>query len=103
VNKLWMLRPTPSCQRLLIMREIYRDPEASQRSIARAVGISATAVNGYLCGLSVDRLVSITGETNRSTRYSLTPRGELSLADFENALEDDLRKLEAGALGRSRA
>jgi predicted transcriptional regulator len=100
VKNLLMFKPTLRYHHLLVLREIRRDPKASQRSLARAAGVSAAMVNFYLAQFFHGKAVATTGKTNRTTRYELTPRGELYLAAFENELAEDLRILAAAARGR---
>jgi DNA-binding MarR family transcriptional regulator len=48
----------------------------SQRGLARVAGVSATMVNAYVDDLVGRGLLEVTGETNRTYRYRLTPAGE---------------------------
>lgn len=101
--ELRMFAPTTLHRHLLMLRDIWAYPKTTQRSLARAAGVSPTMVNFYLQDLTREKWVHVTGPTNRSFRYTLTPRGELMLADLENALAYDLRTLAASRRGRRRS
>lgn len=88
-----MFRPSLAYHGLLVLREVYRDPEASQRSLARATGVSAATVNGYIATFLDAEWIFKSGDTNRTIRYALTPRGELRMAELENNLTYDLAVL----------
>ena len=74
-HDLHFIRPTREFRELAVLVEIGKDPRASQRSLARAAGVSATMINAYVDGLVGRGLLQVTGETNRTYRHFLTPPG----------------------------
>jgi DNA-binding MarR family transcriptional regulator len=69
------LRPTREYREMAVLAEIARGGTVSQRSLARAAGVSATMINAYVDNLVGRGLLDVTGETNRSYRYFLTAGG----------------------------
>lgn len=70
------VRPTKPYRELAILTEIGKNEAVSQRGLARVAMVSATLVNAYIDGLLEGGLVDVSGETNRTYRYRLTPDGE---------------------------
>jgi DNA-binding MarR family transcriptional regulator len=70
-----LLRPTRECREMAVLAEIGRAESVSQRSLARAAGVSATMVNAYIDDLVGRGLIEVTGDTNRTYRYHLTEAG----------------------------
>ncbi len=68
-------KPTRETREMSVLAEIGRDPAVSQRALARAAGVSATMINAYIDGLVGLGYLDVTGETNRTYRYHLTPAG----------------------------
>jgi DNA-binding MarR family transcriptional regulator len=106
-RSLRLLRPSPEVRELAILSGIEKNPAASQRALARAAAVSPTMVNAYVDALVGDGKVEVTGDTNRTYRYYLTPAGrarreELSalasreaLEVFRGARDEISRRLEA--------
>ncbi len=106
-RSLRLLRPSPEVRELAILAEIGKNPAVSQRALARAADLSPTMVNAYVDAFVGRGLVEVTGGTNRTYRYYLTPAGrarreELSdLASreavevFRRTREEFARRLEA--------
>ncbi len=84
-RSLRLLRPSPEIRELALLREIGKNPAVSQRALARSAGLSATMVNAYIDSLVGRGLVEVTGETNRTYRYSLTPAGRARLMELSEA------------------
>ena len=68
-------KPTREIREMLVLAEIGRDAAVSQRELARVAGVSATMINAYIDGLVGQGFVDVSGETNRTYRYHLTPAG----------------------------
>src|SRR5947208_14809659 len=71
-----LLRPSRECREMAVLAEIGKTDAVSQRGLARAAGVSATMVNAYVDDLVGRGLLEVTGDTNRTYRYRLTPAGE---------------------------
>ena len=87
-----LLKPSPEVRELAILSGIEKNPAASQRALARSAAVSPTMVNAYVDALVGDGKVEVTGDTNRTYRYYLTPAGrarreELSALASHEALE----------------
>ena len=72
-----LLKPTRECREMAVLAEIGRSEAVSQRSLARAAGVSATMINAYVDDLVGRGLIEVTGDTNRTYRYHLTESGRL--------------------------
>jgi len=72
-----LLRPTREVREMAVLAEIGRSDAVSQRSLARAAGVSATMINAYVDDLLGRGLIEVTGDTNRTYRYHLTEAGRL--------------------------
>ena len=70
------IKPSREYREMEVLAEIGRNLRVSQRSLARAAGVSATMVNAYVDDLVGRGLLEVTGDTNRTYRYRLTPEGE---------------------------
>jgi DNA-binding MarR family transcriptional regulator len=71
-----LLKPTRECREMAVLAEIGRSEAVSQRSLARAAGVSATMINAYVDDLVGRGLIEVTGDTNRTYRYHLTESGK---------------------------
>ena len=72
-----LLRLSRECREMAVLAEIGKSDAVSQRSLARAAGVSATMINAYVDDLLGRGLLDVTGETNRTYRYHLTEAGRL--------------------------
>jgi DNA-binding MarR family transcriptional regulator len=72
-----LLRLTRECREMAVLAEIGKSSVVSQRSLARAAGVSATMINAYIDDLLGRGLLDVTGDTNRTYRYHLTEAGKL--------------------------
>jgi DNA-binding MarR family transcriptional regulator len=75
-NALHYIKPSKEYREMEVLAEVGRNTRSSQRSLARAAGVSATMVNAYVDDLVSRGLLDVTGDTNRTYRYRLTPAGE---------------------------
>lgn len=72
-----LLRPSRECREMSVLAEIGKGEAVSQRSLARAAGVSPTMINAYVDDLVGRGLLDVTGDTNRTYRYQLTEAGRL--------------------------
>ena len=72
-----LLKLSRECREMAVLAEIGKSEAVSQRSLARAAGVSATMINAYVDDLVGRGLLDVTGETNRTYRYHLTEAGRL--------------------------
>jgi len=68
-------------ENLDILEVVAKDPDASQRQIARETGLSLGQVNFLMKKFVAKGLVKIEGQTAKSVQYHLTPQGLSALAD----------------------
>ena len=88
-------RPTRDAREMAVLAEIEKNSKISQRGLARAAGVSATMVNAYIDDLLGRGLLTVTGETNRTYRYFLTPEGAARRAELAGAFASELAVLAA--------
>jgi len=69
------IRPSREYRELAILTELGKGSQVSQRALARVAIVSPTMVNAYVDSLVASGLVEVTGETNRTYRYHVTPAG----------------------------
>ncbi|MBI4774546.1 MAG: winged helix-turn-helix transcriptional regulator [Deltaproteobacteria bacterium] len=69
------LLPTKQFRELFILACLNENPSMSQHILAERVHLSSTMVNNYIRRLADEGLIRVEGHTNRSMRYSLTPKG----------------------------
>ncbi len=74
-NGLKFFKHSPLLKRLLILSAIERDSRMSQNHLAKEVGLTSSMVNNYIRELTREGLVNVTGHTNRTMSYNLTPQG----------------------------
>ena len=72
---LQFFKASPLFKRLLILTALEQNPAISQHALAHEVGLTSSMVNNYIRELSKNRLISITGTTNRTMSYTLTSKG----------------------------
>ena len=72
-----LIRLSRECREMAVLAEIGKSEAVSQRSLARAAGVSATMINAYVDDLVGRGLLDVTGDTNRTYRYHLTEAGKL--------------------------
>jgi len=71
--------PTIKLRRLSILLAVHDSPNLSQHKIARLTHLSSSMVNNYIRTLHQEGLIHVTGATNRTQRYHLTPEGRVEL------------------------
>jgi DNA-binding MarR family transcriptional regulator len=71
--------PTTKLRRLSVLLAIHDSPRLSQHKIAEMTDLSSSMVNNYMKRLQKEGLVKVSGETNRTQRYHLTPAGQKEL------------------------
>jgi DNA-binding MarR family transcriptional regulator len=71
--------PTIKLRRLSILLAVHDSPNLSQHKIARITHLSSSMVNNYIKMLQQGGLIQVTGATNRTQRYHLTPEGQSEL------------------------
>ena len=72
-----LIRLSRECREMAVLAEVGKSEAVSQRSLARAAGVSATMINAYVDDLVGRGLLDVTGDTNRTYRYHLTEAGKL--------------------------
>lgn len=77
-------------RRFDVLRQIGTDSTRSQHAIGARIGLSAAAVNRYIHSLIAEGLVSVRGNTNKTTQYFLTPSGMHELGRLSRARTDSL-------------
>ncbi len=63
LKKLWVLLSIEKCKNI------------SQHKLAKEVGVSSSMINNYIAEFSAQKLIRITGNTNRNIKYILTEGG----------------------------
>lgn len=69
------IRPSREYRELAVLIEIGKNSSVSQRALARVAMVSPTMINAYVDSLVEGGHVEVTGDTNRSYQYHLTPSG----------------------------
>ena len=69
------LTPTKEFRRLALLLSIHHAPKASQHQIAKDTHLSSSMVNNYIKLLKHEKLITISGNTNRTQSYHLTAQG----------------------------
>ena len=90
-----LLKPSRECREMAVLAEIGKSDAVSQRSLARAAGVSATMVNAYVDDLVGRGLLEVTGETNRTYRYHLTEAGRVLHEEIFRQLSREVFELYA--------
>jgi DNA-binding MarR family transcriptional regulator len=91
------LIPTKEFRRLSILLAIQGNPEISQHKIARLVRLSSSMVNVYIKQFQRENLITVTGSTNRTQKYHLTPSGQSKLMDFLLSYSAEIIRLYSAA------
>jgi DNA-binding MarR family transcriptional regulator len=90
-----LIKPSRECREMAVLAEIEKSPAVSQRSLARAAGVSATMINAYIDDLVGRGLLDVTGDTNRTYRYHLTEGGRVRRAEIFSRLSGEIFELYA--------
>jgi len=91
------LAPTKRFRRLSVLLAIHDSSRVSQHQIARIARLSSSMVNNYIKELHEQRLIKITGDTNRTQRYYLTPSGREMLISSLLSYSSEIIQLYGGA------
>jgi DNA-binding MarR family transcriptional regulator len=90
-----LLKPSRECREMAVLAEIGKNDSVSQRSLARAAGVSATMINAYVDDLVGRGLLEVTGDTNRTYRYHLTEAGRTRHEEIFRQLSREVFELYA--------
>jgi len=90
-----LLKPSRECREMAVLAEIGKSAAVSQRSLARAAGVSATMINAYVDDLVGRGLLEVTGDTNRTYRYHLTEAGRVRHEEIYRQLSAEVFELYA--------
>jgi DNA-binding MarR family transcriptional regulator len=74
--------PAIKLRRLSVLLAIHDSPRISQHKIAQLADLSSSMVNNYMKRLQTEGLVKVTGKTNRTQGYHLTPAGQKELLNL---------------------
>lgn len=67
--------PTRAYREMTVLGQIAADPGASQRQLAARTLLGTTMLHNYISSLESGGLLEVSGDSNRSTSYALTPMG----------------------------
>jgi DNA-binding MarR family transcriptional regulator len=95
VGTFQLIKPSRECREMAVLAEIDKGPAVSQRSLARAAGVSATMINAYVDDLVGRGLLDVTGDTNRTYRYHLTEAGRARREEIFRQLAKEIFELYA--------
>ena len=90
-----LIKPARECREMAVLAEIEKSAAVSQRSLARAAGVSATMINAYIDDLVGRGLLDVTGDTNRTYRYHLTETGRVRRLEIFRQLSGEIFELYA--------
>ena len=90
-----LIRLSRECREMAVLAEVGKSEAVSQRSLARAAGVSATMINAYVDDLVGRGLLEVTGDTNRTYRYHLTEAGRLRHEEIFRQLSREVFELYA--------
>ena len=90
-----LIKPSRECREMAVLAEIDKTSAVSQRSLARAAGVSATMINAYVDDLVGRGLLDVTGDTNRTYRYHLTEAGRTRQKEIFRQLSGEIFELYA--------
>lgn len=93
------LAPTKKFRRLSVLMAVHKFPEISQHKIGRITHLSSSMVNNYIKELQEDRVMTITGDTNRTCEYHLTARGREELLSLLLSYSAEIIRLYGEAKG----
>jgi predicted transcriptional regulator len=91
------LAPTKRFRRLSVLLAIHDSSQVSQHKIARIARLSSSMVNNYIKELHEERLIKITGNTNRTQRYYVTSSGRQVLISSLLSYSSEIIQLYGGA------
>jgi DNA-binding MarR family transcriptional regulator len=95
IGSFQLIKPSRECREMAVLGEIDKCSNVSQRSLARAAGVSATMINAYVDDLVGRGLLDVTGDTNRTYRYHLTDQGRARREEIRRQLSREIFELYA--------
>lgn len=95
IGSFQLIKPSRECREMAVLAEIDKSSIVSQRSLARAAGVSATMINAYVDDLVGRGLLDVTGDTNRTYRYFLTDQGRARREEIQRQLSREIFELYA--------
>jgi predicted transcriptional regulator len=87
------LNPTKRSRRLSVLMSIRNEPSASQHKIAKCANLSSSMVNNYIKCLKAEGVITVSGKTNRTQSYHLTPDGQNELRESLLAYSSEIVQL----------
>lgn len=91
------LTPTKTFRRLSVLLAIHSSSKISQHKMGRMIHLSSSMVNNYMRELQGEGLIHITGTSNRTQRYHITPSGKSELISRLIAYSTEIIQLYAAA------
>lgn len=91
------LSPNKKYRRLSVLMAIHDGPENSQHRIGRITHMSSSMVNNYIKKFSAEKLIKVSGRTNRTQRYHLTEKGQNALMSLLIAYSSEIVQLYGAA------
>ncbi len=74
------LEPSKQYRRFSLLLCINKTPDISQKLLGKKTCLSSSMVNNYIKELTKDGLLTVSGTSNRSMAYHLTPKGKECLS-----------------------
>lgn len=91
------LTPTMKFRRLSVLLAIRNSPRISQHKIGEATHLSGSMVNNYIKAFQREKLIRVSGKTNRTQTYHLTPSGQDELMSSLLAYSAEIIQLYSAA------
>lgn len=76
------LAPTKKLRRLLVLMAIESNANISQHAIGKRARLSSAMVNNYMKELQKEKLITMSGDNNRTQTYHLTEAGKQELMEL---------------------
>lgn len=89
-NNLKFFSSNKLLKKLWTLISIEEDMDISQHKLADKIGVSSTMINNYIAEFCRQGLLNITGSTNRSINYELTPLGTRQKKQLMKAYIDEI-------------
>lgn len=90
---LTFLRPTKTMRELFLLLSVQESQHLSQHQLARKIGVSSAMANNYMRDLVEQGVVTVSGRTNRSMKYEVTPKGQERLAVLMSAYSKEIARM----------
>jgi len=81
-NEIEFFQPSPLFRGLLILLEIEKDPNITQKRLSNKIGLTSSMINNYLKDFVQEGVIEYRGETRRQTSYFLTEKGKIQKEDL---------------------